>query len=302
MTEQDRIFAVQRMQDYILRNRSESIALDGLAKAAGYSAFYAARLFRKYTGKTPFEYQRALNLTDAAKQLRDDGRRIVDVAMDSGFDSHDGFTRAFFREFRVAPRVYRKDAPPVRYFTHYPVRDAYLHKQREGEEKMEEKKMPGVVTVQVVQRPLRKVVLLRSKNATDYWSYCEEVGCDWEGYLNSIKERFDSAALLELPKHLVKPGTSKFASGVEVPHDFDKPLEAGYEIIDLPSVEMLYFTSEPYKNEEDYGAAIDLVQTALDGYDPTRYGYRYAFDLAPQFNFGAYAALGAKCAVPVEKL
>ncbi|HBN85700.1 MAG TPA: hypothetical protein DDZ89_17860 [Clostridiales bacterium] len=30
--------------------------------------------------------------------------KIVDVAMESGFDSHDGFTRAFARQFGITPR------------------------------------------------------------------------------------------------------------------------------------------------------------------------------------------------------
>ncbi|MGI6659693.1 MAG: hypothetical protein ACOX4N_09885 [Dethiobacteraceae bacterium] len=40
------------------------------------------------------------------------------------------------------------------------------------------RKVSPVVTVTVIERPARKLILLRSKKATDYFSYCEEKGCD----------------------------------------------------------------------------------------------------------------------------
>ena len=39
------------------------------------------------------------------------------------------------------------------------------------------------------ERNKRKLIYLPSKNAQDYFSYCEEVGCEWEGLLNSIPEK-----------------------------------------------------------------------------------------------------------------
>ena len=41
-----RVEAVQRMQDYIAAHLTEAITLADLARAAFYSPWYAARLFR----------------------------------------------------------------------------------------------------------------------------------------------------------------------------------------------------------------------------------------------------------------
>ena len=95
--------AVQRMQDYIESNLNRKITLKELAVAAGYSPWHAARLFREVVGKTPFNYIRSLRLTEAALMLRDGDVKVVDVAMDFVFDSHEGFTRAFSREFGMPP-------------------------------------------------------------------------------------------------------------------------------------------------------------------------------------------------------
>ena len=77
------------------------------------------------------------------------------------------------------------------------IRDSYynyLHGKEENE--METKELICMVTP--VERPKRKLLFLRSVNATDYFSFCEEKGCEWDGLLNSIPEKFDTAALLEL--------------------------------------------------------------------------------------------------------
>ncbi len=108
--------AVRRMQDYIDRHLTEPITLHMLAEAAGYSPWHSARLFKELTGKTPFDYIRALRLSRAAEKLRDGDARIIDVAFDFVFDSHEGFTRAFSKQFGMTPEHYRRNTPPLRLF------------------------------------------------------------------------------------------------------------------------------------------------------------------------------------------
>lgn len=43
------------------------------------------------------------------------------------------------------------------------------------------------VFVQVLEKPERKVIIKRGKEAKEYFKYCEEVGCDVWGLLSSIK-------------------------------------------------------------------------------------------------------------------
>ena len=56
MTEQ--VLAVQRMQDYIEKSKTEEISLSDLARASLFSPWYAYRLFRDCLGLTPTEYIR----------------------------------------------------------------------------------------------------------------------------------------------------------------------------------------------------------------------------------------------------
>ncbi len=59
----EQINAVQNMQDYIDRHLNEPITLSDLSRCAGYSPFHCTRIFKEHSGKSPFEYIRALRLT-----------------------------------------------------------------------------------------------------------------------------------------------------------------------------------------------------------------------------------------------
>ena len=219
MEKWEKVNAVQRMQDYIERHIAEPITLHMLAQTAGYSPWHAARIFKELLGKTPFEYIRALRLSRAAVKLRDEDTRVIDVALDFVFDSHEGFTRAFSRQFGMSPRRYSKNTPPLKLFMPTRIRDYYLHLQK-GEKTMTEKTDVNTVFVQVVDRPARKTILKWGTKATHYFEYCEEVGCDVHSFLCSIKDALYEPIGMWLPESLRKPGTSVYAQGVEMPADY----------------------------------------------------------------------------------
>ena len=105
----EQVLAVQRMQDYIEKNKTEEISLSDLARASLFSPWYSYRLFRSLIGLTPTEYIRKYRLTQAADQLRSGQVRVIDAALDAGFSNVDTFTRAFFREFGLNPSDYMKN-------------------------------------------------------------------------------------------------------------------------------------------------------------------------------------------------
>ena len=81
LTEKAReLLAVQRMQDYIEKNRTEDITLSELAGASLFSPWYSYRLFREYIGLTPTEYIRKYRLTQAARRLRTGKVKVIDVS------------------------------------------------------------------------------------------------------------------------------------------------------------------------------------------------------------------------------
>jgi AraC family transcriptional regulator len=295
----ERTNAVRRMQDYVDQHLTEPITLHMLASAAGYSPWHSARLFRELTGKAPFDYIRALRLSQAAVRLRDEDVKVVDVAFDFVFDSHEGFTRAFSREFGMTPKDYCKSAPQVRLFMPDRVHDYYLRLQR-GEEKMPKKTKANTVFVQVVDRPARKLILKRGKAAKDYFAYCEEVGCDVYQDLKDVKEALYEPIGMWLPKNLQKPGTSEYAMGVEMHIGYKGPVPEGYEIINLKPCKMMVFQGQPY-DDAKFEQAIGDLWAVMKTYSPELYGFKWADEDGPRFQLEPQGYRGYIEARPVRQ-
>lgn len=288
------------MRAFIDAHLRKPVTLRDLANAAGYSPFHAARLFKEVTGQTPFDYLRTARLSGAAARLRESGETITSVAFDFVFSSHAGFTRAFTRQFGLAPRAYREQNATLRRFL--PIR-VLINQDfpRKGTTNMDDSNKTKAIFVQVVERPARKLLLKRGINAQDYYAFCEEVGCDVWDVLCGVREALYEPVGLWLPEHLILPGTSKYVQGVELPLDYSQPVPEGYDLVDLLSCNMMVFQGEPY-NDDVFEEAIGQVWEQIKHFDPTLYGYQWAPEAAPRFQLEPHGYRGYIEAWPVEPI
>jgi len=85
----------------------EPLSLADIAGASGLSAFHFSRLFTALHGESVMAYVRRRRLARAARRLSDEeGVSLVELALESGFESQQAFTRAFTRlvsRFRSSP-------------------------------------------------------------------------------------------------------------------------------------------------------------------------------------------------------
>ena len=283
---------VRKMQDYINDHICEEITIADLAKAVSFSPWYARRLFIKYLDMTPAVYIRRLKLSKSALRLRDESCQILDVALDMGFGSVDGYQRAFKREFGINPKEYSTSPVPVWLFT-----PSYIIDKERSERNLSDIRN---VFIQVVEKPLRKVIIKRGVNATEYWSYCEEVGCDVWGLLTSIKSISGEPVCLFLPKELRNPVTNEYVQGVEVESDYNGEIPEGFDVIDLPASTYILFRGEPFA-EENYEAAILEIWEAEKKYNPEFIGYVWD-DTNPRIQLEPRGERGYMELVPVKKL
>ena len=301
MDSKENILAVRRMQAFIEQNIQSVITLRALASAAGYSPAYATKVFKQLTGKTPFEYIRARRLSEAAKMLKENQMRVIDVAFDFVFDSHEGFTRAFSQTFGLPPSQFVLGKSPNRRFMPYPVHLHFQNKQ-EGVNIMKDNSINlSPVFVQVVERPKRKAIIKRGQAAKDYYEYCNEVGCDVFEILLQIKDALYEPVGMWLPSALMAPGTSKYVQGVEMAEDFQGSIPDGFELIDLAPCKMMVFQGEPF-DDEDFENAITDLWTVIDNYDPTLYGFSWADEEAPRFQMSPEGYRGYIEGRPVTSL
>ena len=74
---------------YIEEHLKEDLSVERLSAWAGYSPWYFSRCFKEKVGASPMEYLKQRRLFAAAREIRM-GRRILDAAMDYGWDTHGG--------------------------------------------------------------------------------------------------------------------------------------------------------------------------------------------------------------------
>lgn len=290
----DQIIAVQAMQDYIAAHSDEDISLADLAEVSHFSPWHAFRLFKEYTGFTPADYIRRLRLSWSALRLRDEKKSVTEMAFEMGFQSVDGYQRAFKREFGCNPKEYARHPVPIYLFIPYGV---IYEEIRRTHQRIEEEMN---VFVQIIHKPERKVLIKRGIQARDYFAYCEEVGCDIWGLLCSIHSINGEPAGYWLPEQYRTEGTSEYVQGVEVAMDYEDVIPEGLDVIVLPESDYMLFQGEPF-DEREYCAAIEGVQEAIKRFNPNTRGYEWDTE-NPRMQLEPAGARGYMEMLAVKKL
>lgn len=83
------------------------ISLDEVAAVAGVSRYHITRAFAAATGMPVMAYAKARRLSEAAKALAKGAPDILTVALETGYGSHEAFTRAFRDQFGLTPEQLR---------------------------------------------------------------------------------------------------------------------------------------------------------------------------------------------------
>lgn len=123
--------------DYIDEHVKEYFDSDKLAEIGAYSKSQFFKLFTLQTGYTPMNYVLRRKLHFAAKRMITSQEKVVNIACEFGFESHDVFSRAFKRVYGITPESYKK-----RRYTLGEMTKAMI-----------KKRIQAKVNVQIVDRP-----------------------------------------------------------------------------------------------------------------------------------------------------
>jgi AraC family transcriptional regulator len=99
---------VQRGIDYIEAHLDDYIDTADVARHAGVSHWHFQRMFKALTNETLKTYIRARRFASSLERLAGTTTRILEIALTSGFESQESFTRAFKNAFGVTPAQFRK--------------------------------------------------------------------------------------------------------------------------------------------------------------------------------------------------
>jgi AraC family transcriptional regulator len=92
----------ERCFDWIDSHLKERITVTDLANEIGYTVYHFCRIFYVYQGMTPMEYVLNRRLQAALVELSE-GRKIIDIACEYGFETASGFSKAVKLKYGKTP-------------------------------------------------------------------------------------------------------------------------------------------------------------------------------------------------------
>ena len=106
--------AVQSPKDFVTKtiehftqHYEECFSLGALSEMVNMSKYHFARRFKDMTGKTPYAYFQDIRIMKALELLANPANRVIDVALQCGFNNHSHFTRLFRERTGLTPTEYR---------------------------------------------------------------------------------------------------------------------------------------------------------------------------------------------------
>ena len=121
----------RRVLEYIDAHLDEDLTVERLSAVAAFSKFHFHRQFGELFGLSVHAYVQLVRLKRAVYQLAfRPGSRVIDIALESGYESHEAFSRAFKKSVGQTPSQFRAapDWEPwhARYRAGHTVRSRYM--------------------------------------------------------------------------------------------------------------------------------------------------------------------------------
>ncbi|MBS4097014.1 MAG: AraC family transcriptional regulator [Sulfuricella sp.] len=154
-----------RVFDYIDRHLEEDLTVELLSQVAYFSKFHFHRQFTEYCGISVYRYIQLMRLKRASYRLVFKSLdRIIEIALDAGFENPESFSRAFKNTFGQTPSEFRK-TPKWK-----PWNERYKIPARERKQDME---------VKIVTFEQTKVAVLEHRGAAELVNDSAKIFIEW---------------------------------------------------------------------------------------------------------------------------
>lgn len=215
------IQTIQSAIDYMEAHIAELVTYADVAKSLYLSGFHFHRMFSMVTGMTPAEYMRRRRLSLAGEALSAAGGKVLDVALQYGYDSPESFTKAFTRFHGITPSAAHRSGAVLRQFNRLSVKILV-----EGGESMQyriEKRDSFSLLAAVRSFPNAAAGDSDNHEIHNFWMECGE-----NGTINALKRRAAGGALCGVCES-VSSDRPDFRYGIAVPYHDAAPVPAGFE-------------------------------------------------------------------------
>ena len=271
------IASINRGIEFIETNLADELRSADVSAYAGVSHWHFQRIFTALTGETLKSYIRARRLSGAMKALLRGEQRIIEIAIDAGYNSQESFTRAFRSHVGVTPGEFRKSGKPYPFMEKIRINREYLRHvaQRVG-------KNPEIIVL-----PTRRYVGLRTRFfgvESEKNNMAEKLPALWQAFLprmEELRDRKQAAGYGLLHQCDALSGELEYVSSVEI----EKPprrLPDDMVCVEIPEQRYAKFTHRGdvgnINHTVNYIYSTWLLNSDLEhtyGVDIEEYGERY---------------------------
>jgi transcriptional regulator GlxA family with amidase domain len=88
---------------------AERLTLEQLAQTCNFSRSEFCRIFKRFTGRTPFSYLQHLRVRRSLSLLQDRTLSVTEVAERTGFTGASYYAEIFRRYMNLSPLQYRRE-------------------------------------------------------------------------------------------------------------------------------------------------------------------------------------------------
>lgn len=117
---------------FIELNLTSDINVSDIAKEGYYSLYHFIRLFQNITGISPKKYLHQRRLTESVNRIRNTNEKIIDIAFDFQFNSHEVFSRTFKKNFGINPSNVRKGEVIPNYLMTQAITENYIFQSKKA--------------------------------------------------------------------------------------------------------------------------------------------------------------------------
>ena len=288
--------SIQKMMKWVDDNICENPTLFDMSKQIGYSPYYCSTQFHAFSGMTMREYVAQRKLFCAFMEIHNTDRRLMDIAIQYGYQSHESLTRAFKTAFGYTPSFYRNKLRnkclPTSLLT-------LLSKNN----KKGEFNMVAKTVIRMEYIPAHKYVGIYSEKET-------KQGKMWPGHdcelVTSIVESMSDFADEIITAHTAgwtwKDGKRTYFYGLGVPVDYTGKIPEGFEIREFPGSYYIVFAHPPFVYPDDNAEVMRIVEDMAWNFDPSSRGYAWNEDVCQDYQCYYPEGLGYQILRPVKKI
>lgn len=260
--------AVRTMAEWIDQHIAAPRTLTDMARAIGYSPTYCSTQFHRYTGLTLREYAMQRRLYHAAIAIRDSDARLIDIAMECGYSSHQALTGAFRRAFGLSPATYRKEWRLIR--LHMPLQP---EKMQGGDFVLTEP------NIRVEYIPAHKYLGVFRAATVDGEAIWPGHDCDLVTHtVESMGHLADVVVGAHTAGWVIRGDERAYFYGLGVPTDYEGVVPRGFELVDVPGGYYQVVSHPPFSYPADNAEVMRRVEQIAFGVNCAVRGFKWKAD------------------------